>query len=246
MTTVRVIFLGTGDAFSARGRLQASCLIQSRTASLLLDCGATTLCSLKREHISAGPIDTVLLSHLHGDHFAGLPFLLLEYTYVEPRRRPLRIAGPPGTRARVRALVETTFPDAARELPYELNFTEILPDHCLHLGSVMVEPFRVPHQVEEISLGFIMELEGRRILYSGDSGWTEEWIARSENVDLFICECSFYQTRLPCHIDYPRLAENQGRLRARRTILTHIGEEVHARRPEIAMELAEDGLVVEL
>jgi ribonuclease BN (tRNA processing enzyme) len=246
MTIVRVVFLGTGDAFSAHGSHQASYLVQSPRATLLLDCGPATLSSLKRDRISASPIDAILLSHLHGDHFAGLPFLFLEYTYEEPRQRPLLIAGPPGTRKRVLELHKAMYPDVRQKLPFELDFIEMLPEQRLDLGSAIVEPFRVPHQQKEISLGLSVELEGRRIVYSGDSGWTDELIARSKNADLFICECSFYETRIPSHLDYPRLAENRRRFRAKRMILTHLGREVQVRRPEIDMELAGDSLIVEL
>jgi len=243
---VRTVFLGTGDAFSACGSHQASYLVQCPETSILLDCGPATLASLKRDGISSGPIDTVLLSHLHGDHFAGLPFLFLEYTYIEPRRRPLGIAGPPGTRKRVMALFETMYPDALLELPFRLDFTELLPDQRVQLGPVIVDPFRVPHQQREISLGLSVEVAARRILYSGDTGWTEELVTRSIKADLFICECSFYETRIPTHLDYPRLAENRARFAAERMILTHLGHEVYARRSEVEMQMARDGLVVEI
>src|SRR5262245_54824193 len=102
MDAVGVTFLGTGDAFSAAGSFQASYLVRGGGTTVLLDCGASTLTSLKRHGLDATAIDAVLLSHLHGDHFAGLPYLFLQYRFDTPRRRPLHIAGPPGTADRVR------------------------------------------------------------------------------------------------------------------------------------------------
>jgi ribonuclease BN (tRNA processing enzyme) len=246
MTSVRVVFLGTGDAFAAGGSQQASCLVQCPDTCFLLDCGPGALASLKRAGISPGPIDTVLLSHLHGDHFAGLPFFLLEYTHIERRRRPLRIAGPSGTRKRVAALCEAMYPGFLQELPFEPIFIEMQPDERLRLASMAIETFRVPHQPEEISLGLCIEVAGRRLAYSGDTGWTEELVTRTGNADLFICECSFYETRTPFHLDYLRLAEHRARFGAKRVILTHLGEEVLARSSEVDMELAFDGLIVEI
>ncbi len=241
-----MVFLGTGDAFCARGNHQAAYLVQSQAITFLLDCGATTLASLKRDSLLPGSIDKILLSHLHGDHFAGLPFLFLEYTYVERRQRPLSIAGPPGTRERVISLCETLYPDALRELPCELEFIELQPGRRLNLGPLNVDPFLVPHQQREISLGLSVELAGRRITYSGDSGWTDELISQARNADLFICECSSYETRLPFHLDYLRLSENRGKFLTKRTVLKHLGNEMHARRTQIDMELAYDGLAVDL
>ena len=247
MTSVRILFLGAGDAFSAGGRHQAGYLVSGDGTSILLDCGATTLASLKRESVPAGSIDAIFLSHLHGDHFSGLPFLFLEYTYAEPRRRPLRIAGPPGTADRVHELFRAMYRDAgSRPLPFEVDFVELKPGAQARTGSIVVDPFRVPHQQAELSLGFMVTLNGRRIVYSGDTGWTEDLISRSEGTDLFICECSFFQTKVDFHIDYPRIAENRHRFGTKRLILTHLGAEVLARRDEVDIDLAYDGLRIEL
>lgn len=245
MSRLSVSFLGSGDAFNAQGRHHAAYLVRGDESALLLDCGATALASLKRDGIAPGDIDTVLISHLHGDHFAGLPFLFLEYTWLGRRRRPLRIVGPPGTEERVLALVQTLYPSPdGNPLPVPLEFTEVLPDRPLRIGEAEVSPFRVPHQEHEISLGFRLTIDGRVIVYSGDTGWTEQLVSQARDADLFICECSFFDTRVWFHLDYPRLDENRGLLGARRMVLTHLGSEVLARRSQIDMELAQDGLIV--
>ena len=138
-----------------------------------MDCGATALASLKRIGARTGSIDAVLISHMHGDHFAGLPFLLLEFVYVEPRTRPLTIAGPPGIEDRVTALFQAMYRDAADEpLPFPLEFVELIPGEERGIGAITVDPFRVPHQRTDISLALDVTVEGKRILYSGDTGWS--------------------------------------------------------------------------
>ena len=247
MQPVRVTFLGTGSAFSDGGRYHAAYLIQSSKGSLLLDCGPTTLASLKRLDLPTGQIDQILLSHFHGDHFAGLPFLFLEYVYVAPRKRPLVIAGPPGVEEFVSGLFKAMFRDSASEpLPYAIEYIDALPHQKFLLGGIEINPFPVPHQEQPISLGFELLVEGRKIVYSGDSGWTEDFVSRTQGADLFICECTFFETRLDTHMDYPRISENLARLKAKRIILTHLGEEVQQRRQEIDMELAYDGLSIQL
>jgi len=247
MQPVRVSFLGTGDAFSAAGRHHASYLVAGGGSTFLLDCGATTLASLKRGGIDATAIDLILISHLHGDHFCGLPFLFLEYLFERPRQRPLRIAGPPGTEERVHALFRAAYKElAAKPLPFALEFTEMPPDQPVTFGPVHVEPFRVPHQEREISLGLRVGVAGRTLLYSGDTGWTDELIVRSADTDLFICECCFFDTRVPFHLDYPRIADQRTRFGTKRLILTHLGREVLARRHEVDIELAAEGLTIEV
>lgn len=247
MSNIQVKFLGAGDAFCAGGLHQSGYLVDAGEQAVLLDCGATTLASLKRQGIPAGRIDSIILSHLHADHFSGIPFLFLEYMFEEERTRPLRIAGPPGTPERVADLWTAMYRDlASKPMPFKLEFVELLPDRPSEVNGIAVEPFRVPHQEKEISLGFGVSVGGRRILYSGDTGWTEALIRHSEDVDLLICECCFFETRMPFHLDYPCLWEHRERFGASRMILTHLGREVLARKREIELELAADGLTVEL
>ncbi len=247
MTPTEVVFLGTGDAFCTAGRNQSSYLVRTEEATLLLDCGATALTSLKREGIDTTAIDTIFLSHLHGDHFAGLPFLFLEYMFENRRQRPLRICGPPGTEERVARIFAAMYHDlAAKPLPFKIEHTELLPQHPLELGSIRLTPFRVPHQETEISLGLGIRTGRHSILYSGDTGWTEDLLVHAWGTDLFICECCFFETRLPIHLDYPRIWENRERFGTSRLVLTHLGREVLARRNELELELAEDHLTVKL
>jgi len=247
MQTDRVVCLGTGDAYSAGGRHQAAYLVQSAGASMLIDCGAGTLASMKRHGLAVEPIGTILISHCHGDHFAGLPFLFLEYVYMEPRTRPLRIVGPPEVEERVRLIFRVMYPDAgSKPLPYEVQFIEAQPGEPLTFDGFRVEAFRVPHLEHPPSYGYEIGCGEKRIVYSGDTGWTEDLLVHTRGADLFLCECSFFETRLPTHLDYPRILENLGRFGSKRILLTHLGQEVLERKSEIALEMAQDGLVVTL
>jgi len=244
---VRVTFLGAGDAFCSGGLHQSCCFVQGSETSFLLDCGPSVLCDMKRAGLPTDSIDTVLISHLHGDHFAGLPFLFLEYTHVVRRRRTLVIAGPAGTEERVNRLFSAMYRHAAAlPLPFELEFFHLLPRQQQKIGPLTIDPFAVPHQQDELSLGLRVEVDARTIVYSGDSGWTEELPCQSRDSDLFICECTSFDTRVPNHLDYVQLRENRDRFGSKRMILTHLGQDVLARSSEIDMELATDGLVVVL
>ena len=94
---VTVTFAGSGDAFGSGGRYQACIHLRAAgLAPVLLDCGATSLSALKACGLDPGEIGTVFVSHLHGDHFGGLPFLILDGQF-SGRTSPLTVAGPPGT-----------------------------------------------------------------------------------------------------------------------------------------------------
>ena len=86
-------FAGSGDAFGSGGRLQACIHLQPPRpqAPVLLDCGATSLPALRRCGLDPGAIAAVFVSHLHGDHFGGLPFLILDAQFAG-RTAPLAVA----------------------------------------------------------------------------------------------------------------------------------------------------------
>src|ERR1700744_855916 len=107
---VAVTFAGSGDAFGSGGRSQACIHLRAPGhAPALLDCGATSLSALKACGLDPGEIGTVFVSHLHGDHFGGLPYLILDGQFSR-RTSPRTVAGPPGTAGRLRQAMETAFP----------------------------------------------------------------------------------------------------------------------------------------
>ncbi|GIW44340.1 MAG: MBL fold metallo-hydrolase [Candidatus Binatia bacterium] len=244
---VEVLFLGAGDAFCSGGQHQAGYVLRGEGATLLLDCGATSLAALHRHEVDAAALDGIFLSHLHGDHFGGLPFLFLEWIYRTKRSRPVEVIGPPGTAERVTTLFRTLYRDVGhRPVPFDLRFREVHPGGTVEIAGIVLEAFRVPHQQEEISLGVAVQIGSRRIVYSGDTGWTDDLLCQSAGADLFICECSFFDTIVPNHLAYVTLEGVRSRFESRRIILTHLGQEVLDRRAEVTMELAFDGLRVSL
>src|SRR6185295_9014511 len=100
---------GSGDAFGSGGRFNTCFYLETAKGVLLVDCGASALIALKAIGLDASRVDGIVLSHLHGDHFGALPFLLLDAQFLAHRERPLLIAGPPGTRERLHAAMEVFF-----------------------------------------------------------------------------------------------------------------------------------------
>jgi ribonuclease BN (tRNA processing enzyme) len=244
---MRITVLGAGDAFCSGGRRQSGYLVETNGTGFLLDCGTTTLLALKALGISAGRVDFIAISHLHGDHFGGLPFLFLEYLYEQPRTRPLLIAGPPGTEERVWMLYRAMYRElAVRPLCFPLHFRELTPGQSETLCGVELFPFRVPHQEKDISFGYLAKTGGKALLYSGDCGWNEELVRYSAHTDLFICECCYFHRQTAFHMSYPQIAAQRARMGCKRLLLSHLGQEVLERLREVTIECASDGLVVDV
>jgi ribonuclease BN (tRNA processing enzyme) len=242
MEKVEVHFLGTGDAFGSGGRLQSCIGVQTGNLRFLLDCGASGLVSLKRGGVDPAEIGLILLSHLHGDHFGGIPFLILDGQFSR-RTRPLLVAGPPGVEARVKEAMEIFFPGSSRvQRKFPVEFAELKERAENVFGEIRVTPFPVVHSSGSPSFALRVGCAGKQIGYSGDTEWTETLIEAASGTDLFISECYLFDKKIHYHLNYQILKEQKEKLGCRRLILTHMGEDVLNHLPSIGdMELAEDG-----
>lgn len=242
---MELVFLGTGNAFASGGRNHMAMLLRTERLGVLLDCGPTTLVAMKRMALSPASVDLVLLSHHHGDHVAGLPLVVCHERYEGGRTKPLRVRGPRGTVSLVEVANRLLFP-GMEPFPFALEIRDLEPHEGETVDGLRVQPFQVDHYSRGIAFGYRLEAEGKVIVFSGDTAWTETLVRESDGADLFVCECSCYDEPSGKHVSYRELEENRDRLRARRTLLVHADEEVIARRNELAFELAHDEMRVTL
>jgi ribonuclease BN (tRNA processing enzyme) len=242
-----LVFVGTSDAFGAGGRRQSAIFLRAPGGGVLIDCGATTSGGLAELGIARDEIDAILVSHFHGDHFAGIPFLLLGALYEDERKRPLWIAGPSGIEARVRALAAAMgYAIEDREWRFPIRFAELAPGREREIGPVRVDAFEVFHQPQSAPHGLALRFGRHRLVYSGDTGFFPGFPERVGEADLFVCECTYFDNDFAYHINHAELDRHRGEFRCERTILTHLGEEMLSHRGRAAFETADDGLRVEL
>lgn len=244
---MRIRFVGTSDAFGAGGRRQAGIFVETATGGLLLDCAPTTGTGLAVLGIARDAIDVVAISHFHADHFAGIPQLVLAAIYEDERRHPLVVAGPPGIRSRVFEMADAVgYPLAERVMPFELHFAELPAGRATALGPARLTTFETRHDPASCPHGIAVEAGGRRLVYSGDTGWFDGLPAYARGADLFVCECTFFENPLPDHLSYRVLFEQRARFACERLLLTHLGSEMTHRRGQLEVETADDGLDVDL
>jgi ribonuclease BN (tRNA processing enzyme) len=245
--TVRVTFVGSGDAFGGGGRFQA-CLHLGADGSepLLVDCGATAVIALKRLGIEPAGLGWVALSHLHGDHFAGLPWLILDGQFAR-RTKPLTIIGPHGTEERVERTFEALYPGAPgadRRFVTSLDeFESRLPEE---FGPARITAYPVSHSSATVPHGLRVEYGGRVIAYSGDTEWTDTLPELARGADLFVCECNFYEKKAPGHLDHATLVQHRDELDCERIVITHMSEDMLDHLSDARFETAADGAVIDL
>ncbi len=246
---VAVTFAGSGDAFGSGGRYQACIhLGMPGQPPVLLDCGATSLSALKACGLNPGEIGTVFISHLHGDHFGGLPFLILDGQFSR-RASPLTVAGPPGTAGRLRQAMETSFPGSSgARRGFGVEVIELAPGSAAAVNGIEVNSWEVDHPSGAPPLALRLSVGSTTIAYTGDTAWTENLAAAADDADLLIAEAYYYDKAIPYHLRYTDLVTHRASLASRRIVLTHMSAGMLARAGEgqLAFETARDGLVIQL
>jgi len=247
MNTVQVRFLGTGDAFGHGGRLQTCILIQTTKHRILIDFGASAMISLYRYGVNPNSIDLILLTHLHGDHFGGLPFFILDAQLISKRFHPLTVVGPIGSRERIMAAMEVMFPGSSKvKQKFDINIYEFEAEQVWNSHGIKVVPYPVIHPSGDPSFALRVECDGRSIAYTGDTEWTEALIQSARGVDLLIAEAYFYEKQIKYHLNFKTLMDHMDELNPKRMIITHMSQDMLDRLEYIEVESADDGMIVEI
>lgn len=176
---VEVELLGSGNAFLPSERMHSFLLIDKH---IIVDCPPTALASLRQARVSPADIDTILITHVHGDHVFGFPFLLLERKYISDREglKPLTVAGSPGVKDRLVQLCKLAYPGSLEAMIDTINWVD-LPTS----SKWDFERFEVLHDEEVDPHGWMLtHSNGWSILHSGDSGPCEELWSR-------VAKCKF-------------------------------------------------------
>lgn len=244
---MRLTVVGSGDAFGSGGRSNTCFWLETAKGTLTVDFGASALPALKALKLDPNKIDGIVLSHLHGDHFGGLPLLLLDFQYLNRRERPLTIAGPPGTRARLETATETFFPKStATKWRFSWKVEEIAVGVETAVLGHSLATTEVIHQSGAPSTALRLSDGEKTFAYSGDTEWTDALLPIASGADLFICECYAYAGKMTGHLSWEILRPKIPSLRAKRLMVTHMNPTVLAKLDELksaGVLVAADGLV---
>ncbi len=240
---MRLTFLGSGDSFGTGGRFNTCFHVAASHGDFLIECGATSMVAMRRFGIEPNSIATIFLTHLHGDHFGGLPFFILDAQLISRRRTPLTITGPVGLKQRLHDVMKALFPGSEKiEQKFAVDLVELEPEAERRVGAVSVTPFIAAHNAGAPAFTLRLGCDGRTLVYSGDTAWCDNLVRAADGADLMVVESSGYDKEIPQHLDYGTLRRRRAELKARTIVLTHMGPEMLAHRGEVeGFELAEDG-----
>lgn len=243
---LEMTFAGSGDAFGSGGRLQACVHLRPHEGAptILLDCGASSMVALKRQGLDPNEIGTVFVSHLHGDHFGGLPFLVLDGQFAK-RTHPLQVVGPPGTSSRLIEALEVMFPrSSVVRRRFTVDVVELAPNRSVTVDGVRAQAWEADHPSGAPALITQLDIAGTRIAYTGDTAWTSSILDAAAGADLLVAEAYSWEMPIPYHLPHAVLAEHRSELDCGRIVVTHMSADMLHKQDQSPFETAHDGLVL--
>jgi ribonuclease BN (tRNA processing enzyme) len=244
---VTVTFAGCGDAFGSGGRLNTCIVVDAPEMRFVVDFGASSLVALNRIGIDHNTIEAIVITHLHGDHAGGIPFMLMDAMLGARRQSALTIIGPAGTEDWVDRATAALFPGSDRmKRRFALDFVELSNTSTHRHGPLAIETMPAVHTPETLPSSVRLNIGGKIISYTGDGEWNPHMPALAQGADLLIMECYAYGKPVKYHLNYPDIEANRVSLNAKRIVLTHMGPDMLAAAGDIPEETAFDGMVITL
>lgn len=255
---MKLIVLGSGTSVPHPKRSSSAYWLETNGGSLLLDCSASAIHRIAQENLDWANLDAVWISHFHLDHCGGLPALLFATKHAEEteqRKKPLRIFGGKGLQ-RLIDYFDRAGEYKLREQPFPVEIIEIVHLEKFDiLDGLEALPLSTPHKEESYAL-HLRDSGDRTLVYTADTGFTEDLATFARNVNLLVLECSFVKNKpVEWHLELAEAMYLVRKAGPRKAMLTHLypewddvdfSAEVKKFSPMCEVLEAKDGLRLEL
>ena len=183
---MQVHFLGVGEACDPE-RFNTSLLVLSGSKNhyILLDCGFTTPHRYFADCSDPNQLDALWISHFHGDHFFGIPLLLLRF-WEMVRTKPLLLVGPPGLPEKVEKVLDLAYPSFLGKLQYALQYRELEDGGSLQAAGFLWQVAATEHS--QPCLALKLSGGGKSLFYSGDGRPTRASASLAKGCTLMVHE----------------------------------------------------------
>ena len=241
---MKVKVLGTGNAFNQQSRFNSSYLIDINGVNILIDCGFTVPLALQREGVEFSALDYILITHYHGDHFAGLASLLLGLKYISPQQKKLIIIGPGNIEMRIKSLIDVLYSGSKSvldELNLNLQSVSKFGDK-LKTNHFDLEVFPMVHSENALPVGYVFHKNNFKIGFSGDTCWHDGLVPFIQSCDKLIIECNFTHKIGNAHISIEDLELSKLiQSKKEHIFLTHLSSESAKKALDFGYNILSDG-----
>lgn len=160
---MKIKLVGTGAMYTAYN--SACTLIDNK---IIVDMPNGTIKQLLKENINVGLIDIILITHMHGDHTADIPFFLKYiFNYLKIKKN-IKIVGPLGIKNKIIKLFNAYNFEDEKEIEqfFNIEFIEILENE-IEIDNYFIKSYLVLHGEEKPALGYVID---NKLGLTGDSG----------------------------------------------------------------------------
>lgn len=236
---MKITFLGVGEACDPQ-RPNTSILVDAEDDArnqLLLDCGFTTPHQYFGMISDPELLDALWISHFHGDHFFGVPLLLLRFWEMQ-RLKPLIITGITGIQKKICHVMELAYPGFINKIQYHLHFVELEPGATIELAGFSWDTAVNEHSQTDLAL--CLKRNGKSVYYSGDGRPLPAGAELAHGCDLLIHEAYRIRGETPGHGSVQATIEFAKQVGARRLALVHLSHDELARNDALLRQLIEN------
>ena len=218
---MKINMIGSGSIGSVR--MSACTLMDDH---ILIEVPNGIIKYLKNQEHDIMQIDTILITHFHGDHFFDLPFYLLEF-YFQRKKKKIKIIGPVGLKEKVETLFEFGFPQVLQKVLslVTIQWIELKPDDIYQDKTIKVEAKEVEHGSLKPALGYLITIGNKTLAYSGDTSLCSNVLYLVEHASLSILDMSLKRTGNGEHMGYKDICKICEDYPDKRVIVTHMRDD---------------------
>lgn len=229
MKEYSIVFIGTSSGKTSLKRFHSSLLFKSPSFNLLVDCGDGTSRALLSQNICSDQIDGILFSHLHPDHSAGFPSLVVQMKQKK-RKKKLKIYCHRNLTETLSKLLHQTFVFTERAT-FQLEYIEFEHNEKIELDEGFSFTSRQNSHLDKYrkylgegatgfsSSSFLMKLNAKSIYYSGDIISADDlYLFENQKPGIVITEAA--------HVELSAILELIEKTEPEKVYLTHLSEEL--------------------
>jgi ribonuclease BN (tRNA processing enzyme) len=219
---LELTFLGTGNAFSMANRYWGAILVNDE---ILFDASPIIVPHMKKLKKNLEDIKYIFITHFHGDHYLGLPFLLLDYAYFKCPTHKFTIIGPQGLMSKITQVTNHSFSGLIEKLESKLdiNYFEIKAPGDYEILDLKFYAYPMDHGTTQ-AFGYKLYIDNIAIGYTGDTDLCDGVIKLGKDVDILIIELSNPDDNVPGHMNLQKITQLQNHIRKEvKIICNHVG-----------------------
>ena len=222
---MQLVVLGSGTSVPHPQRASPAFWLQTESGSMLLDCSADATHRMAHENLDWANLDAIWISHLHLDHSGGLASLLFSMKHspqTQERQKPLKIFACAGIERLLKPIDDASDYRLFKQ-PFPIKLCEVAgAEDFSPIEGLRCETFKTPHTRESLAIR-LTNSDNKLVVYSADTGVSDELATFARGVNLLILECSFYRDKpVQTHLNLAEAMRIAQIAAPRRLLLTHL------------------------